>query len=140
MKRTPVAAVLVPLLLLLSACSGQRPTMPEFIDVARQVLRFAEVAGFETRDVESLREHYALTLRRWVRRLEGRHVEAARVAGEHAYRVWRLYMAGSARAFAMGRIGIIQALFSKSGEDGLSNLPLTRKDLYRPGIPALKPY
>jgi cyclopropane fatty-acyl-phospholipid synthase-like methyltransferase len=37
------------------------------------VLRFAEAAGFETRDVESLREHYALTLRRWVRRLEGRH-------------------------------------------------------------------
>jgi cyclopropane-fatty-acyl-phospholipid synthase len=47
--------------------------------------------------------------------------------------VWRLYMAGSARAFAIGRIGIIQALFSKIGEDGLSNLPLTRKDLYRPG-------
>jgi cyclopropane-fatty-acyl-phospholipid synthase len=97
------------------------------------VLCFAEAAGFETRDVESLREHYALTLRRWVRRLEARHEEAAQIAGELAYRVWRLYMAGSARAFAMGRIGIIQALFSKLGEDGLSNLPLTRKDLYPPG-------
>ena len=69
--------------------------------------------AFETRDVESLREHYALTLRRWVRRLERRHEEAAQVAGEHAYRVWRLYMAGSARAFAMGRIGIVQALFGR---------------------------
>jgi cyclopropane-fatty-acyl-phospholipid synthase len=97
-----------------------------------EVLRFAEAAGFETRDVESLREHYALTLRRWVRRLEGRHEEAAQVAGEQAYRAWRLYMAGCARAFAMGRIGIVQALFSKSGEDGLSTLPLTRKDLYAP--------
>jgi hypothetical protein len=42
-------------------------------------------------------------------------------------------MAGSARAFAMGRIGIVQALFSKSGEDGLSTLLLTRKDLYARG-------
>jgi cyclopropane-fatty-acyl-phospholipid synthase len=98
-----------------------------------EVLRFAEAAGFETRDVESLREHYALTLRRWVRRLEARDEEAAQIAGEQAYRVWRLYMAASARAFAVGRIGIIQALFSKIGEDGLSNLPLARKDLYRPG-------
>jgi hypothetical protein len=42
-------------------------------------------------------------------------------------------MAGSARAFAMGRIGIVQALFSKTDEDGLSTVPLTRKDLYCPG-------
>ena len=28
------------------------------------------MSGFEVRDVESLREHYALTLRHWVRRLE----------------------------------------------------------------------
>jgi cyclopropane-fatty-acyl-phospholipid synthase len=97
-----------------------------------EVLRFAEAAGFETRDVESLREHYALTLRHGVRRLEERHEEAARIAGEQTYRVWRLYMAGSARAFATGRIGVIQALFSKSGESGHSNLPLTRKDLYLP--------
>jgi len=98
------------------------------------VLRFAEAAGFETRDLESLREHYALTLRRWVRRLEAHQEQAAQIADEQAYRVWRLYMAGSARAFAIGRIGIIQALFNKIGEDGLSNLPLTRKDFYRPGM------
>ena len=36
-------------------------------------LRAAEGAGFEVRDVESLREHYALTLRHWVRRLEAHH-------------------------------------------------------------------
>jgi cyclopropane-fatty-acyl-phospholipid synthase len=96
------------------------------------VLRFAEAVGFETRDVESLREHYALTLRRWVGRLEERHQEAARIAGEQTYRVWRLYMSGSARAFATGRIGIIQTLFSKNDEGGLTNLPRTRKDLYLP--------
>ena len=94
------------------------------------VLRFAEAAGFETRDLESLREHYALTLRRWVGRLEDHHDEATRIAGEMTYRVWRLYMSGSARAFAKGRIGVIQTLFSKNDGDGLSRLPLTRKDLY----------
>jgi cyclopropane-fatty-acyl-phospholipid synthase len=96
------------------------------------VLRLAEAAGFETRDVESLREHYALTLRRWVGRLEEHHDEAARIAGETTYKVWRLYMSGSARAFATGRIGVIQTLFSKNDGAGRSKLPLTRNDVYQP--------
>lgn len=40
MKRFAFAAGLLPLLL--AACSGERPTTPEFLDIARQVLRFAE--------------------------------------------------------------------------------------------------
>src|SRR5512145_491133 len=59
-------------------------------------LAAAEAAGFEVRDVESLREHYALTLRHWVRRLEEHHAEALRHVDEPTYRVWRLYMSGSA--------------------------------------------
>jgi len=111
----------------------QRHVFPDGELVApAEVLRFAEAAGFETRDVESLREHYALTLRRWVQRLEARHEEAARLAGEQAYRVWRLYMAASARSFATGRIGIVQALFCRTNDTGLCDLPLTREDLYRP--------
>jgi cyclopropane-fatty-acyl-phospholipid synthase len=98
------------------------------------VLRLAEAAGVETRDLESLREHYALTLRRWVGRLEEHHDEAVRIAGEMTYRVWRLYMSGSARAFATGRIGVIQTLFSRNDGAGRSRLPLTRKDLYLPKI------
>ena len=105
-----------------------------------EVLRFAEAAGFETRDVESLREHYAITLRRWVTRLEEHHEAATRLTGEHIYRVWRLYMSGSARAFATARIGIIQALFSRNDKAGLSKLPRTRKDLYlpKPGVNAVQ--
>ncbi|MGB3683956.1 MAG: cyclopropane-fatty-acyl-phospholipid synthase family protein [Rubrobacteraceae bacterium] len=96
-----------------------------------EVLRYAEAAGFETRDLESLREHYALTVRHWVRRLESRHEEAARLAGEQTYRVWRLYMAACARAFAKGRIGVVQTLFSKADKNGVCQLPATRADLYR---------
>lgn len=90
----------------------------------------AEQAGFETRDLESLREHYARTLRLWLRRLEAHHDEAARLVGEEQYRIWRLYMSGSALGFTRGRIGIVQALFSKRDSQGASGLPLTREDIY----------
>src|SRR5262249_41016791 len=90
-----------------------------------------EAAGFEVRDGENLREHYALTLRQWVRRLGGRHAEAEAVAGEETYRIYRLYMAASAHSFAAGKVSLIQMLFSKPGPDGASGLPLTRADLYR---------
>jgi cyclopropane-fatty-acyl-phospholipid synthase len=64
------------------------------------VTQFAEAAGFETRDLESLREHCVLTLRHCVQRLEAHHDEAAALVGETTYRVWRLSMAGCAHAFA----------------------------------------
>jgi cyclopropane-fatty-acyl-phospholipid synthase len=93
-------------------------------------LRVAEDCGFELRDLESLREHYARTLRRWRLRLESHCREAVAAANETAYRIWRLYMAGSAHGFASGRVNIYQALFSKT-EQGNSGLPLTREDWYR---------
>lgn len=99
-----------------------------------EVLRFSEGAGFETRDLESLREHYALTLRHWVRRLEDHREEALRLADERTYRIWRLYMSASARAFATGRIGVVQTLFGKMDENGVCRLPLTREDLYREAV------
>lgn len=95
-----------------------------------EVIASAEAVGFETRDVESLREHYARTLRHWVHRLEDRHDDAVRLVGEPTYRVWRLYMAASARGFATGRTGIIQTLLAKPEPGGRSNLPLSRADLY----------
>jgi cyclopropane-fatty-acyl-phospholipid synthase len=91
----------------------------------------AEDVGFEARDVESLREHYALTLRRWVRRLEAAEAQATRLVGPQTYRVWRLYMAASAHAFASHRIGIAQTLFAKPDSYGQVMIPLTRRDLYR---------
>ncbi|WIG60685.1 MAG: Cyclopropane-fatty-acyl-phospholipid synthase [Ktedonobacterales bacterium] len=95
-----------------------------------EALRYAEMVGFETRDVENLREHYTLTLRQWVRRLEAHREEAVRIAGERTYRVWRLYMAGAAQSFATGGNSLIQALFTKLHGDGTIELPPTRADLY----------
>lgn len=89
-----------------------------------------ERAGLELRDVESLREHYATTLRRWVSRMEAGRDRAITEVGERTYRMWRLYMAASARLFETGRIGIIQALWGKADADGRLPLPRTRADLY----------
>jgi cyclopropane-fatty-acyl-phospholipid synthase len=93
-------------------------------------LRVAEGVGFEVRDVESLREHYAITLRHWVRRLEKAHARALEFVDEPTYRVWRLFMSGSAYGFSTGRLNVYQALLVKPGLDGRSGLPLTRDDLY----------
>jgi cyclopropane-fatty-acyl-phospholipid synthase len=95
-------------------------------------LSAAERAGFEVRDVESLREHYALTLRHWVRRLEARRAEALQFVDEATYRVWRLFMSGSAHGFSTGRLNVYQSLLSKPAENGQSGLPLTRTDWYHP--------
>jgi cyclopropane-fatty-acyl-phospholipid synthase len=93
------------------------------------VLQAAEMSGFEVRDVESLREHYPLTLRHWVRQLEGHADEARKLMSDTAYRIWRLYMAVSARGFETGRITLYQALLAKP-DRGHSGLPLTRADWY----------
>ncbi|MFF3512103.1 class I SAM-dependent methyltransferase [Streptomyces sp. NPDC002573] len=83
-----------------------------------------ERAGFEVRDVESLREHYALTLRAWVGGLEAQWGRAQSLAGPGRARVWRLYMAASALAFERNRIGVNQVLAVRTPESGASGLPL----------------
>ncbi|PKW09494.1 cyclopropane-fatty-acyl-phospholipid synthase [Streptomyces sp. 1222.5] len=83
-----------------------------------------ERAGFEVRDVESLREHYARTLRHWVARLEADWGRAVRLSGPGRARVWRLYMAACALAFERNRIGVNQVLAVRPPESGASGLPL----------------
>jgi cyclopropane-fatty-acyl-phospholipid synthase len=94
------------------------------------MLSAAEFAHFEIRDVENLREHYALTLRHWLRRLEAHHNDALRFVDEATYRVWRLYLAGSAHGFRRGHLAVYQTLLAKLDPSGQNNLPLTRDDWY----------
>jgi cyclopropane-fatty-acyl-phospholipid synthase len=92
-------------------------------------LRAGELSGFELRDVESLREHYALTLHHWIQRLEAHREEACHITDDATYRIWRLQMAGSAHGFRSGRLNVYQTLFAKPVR-GHSGLPLTRSDWY----------
>lgn len=95
-----------------------------------RTLTAAERAGLEVRDVESLREHYARTLRHWVERLETRWAEALEAVGEPTARAWRFYMGASAHLFASGFVGIAQSLLARPAPDGTVTLPPTRNDLY----------
>ncbi len=93
-------------------------------------LQRAEEEGWEVRDVESLRQHYVLTLRAWVANLEANREAALQVVDEAAFRVWRLYMASSAYGFATNRISVFQTLLAKPHDDGSLALPLRRQDWY----------
>ncbi|WP_028810811.1 SAM-dependent methyltransferase [Streptomyces flavidovirens] len=83
-----------------------------------------EEAGFEVRDVESIREHYALTLRQWVANLEANWPQAVRATSRGRARVWQLYMAASALSFEHNKIGVNQVLAVRPGEGGASGMPL----------------
>lgn len=109
---------------------SQRYVFPDGeLSPVSEVNAVAEAAGFEVRDVENLREHYALTLRHWVNRLEARRDQATEVVGEVTYRTWRLFMSASVQGFESGRINVNQTLLSKP-LNGKVDLPFSRADLY----------
>src|SRR3546814_13915133 len=89
----------------------------ELIDVGEVVLAM-ERAGFEVRDVEGLREHYARTLRAWVANLEGQWDRAVQLVGEGRARVWHLYLAGPPLRFEAGGIGPHPVLGRPPGPPG----------------------
>lgn len=99
------------------------------LDTVSNIQHRMEDASFEIFDVEDLRPHYAITLRHWVNRLDAQSEKAIRLVGERTYRVWRIYMTGSALQFEQGAISIYQILAERK-HNGLPNLPLTRRDLY----------
>jgi cyclopropane-fatty-acyl-phospholipid synthase len=92
------------------------------------VVTAMERAGFEIRDLEALREHYALTLRVWVTSLQEHWDEALRLVTPGRARVWLLYMIGSALSFESNRIGVNQVLAVRPAEEGASGLPRTREE------------
>jgi cyclopropane-fatty-acyl-phospholipid synthase len=96
----------------------------ELLDVGDVVLAM-EQAGFECRDVESLREHYAKTLRAWVANLEANWDAAVKEVGLARARIWRLYMAASVTGFEDGGISVHQVL-GVVPDGGRSNMPPTR--------------
>jgi cyclopropane-fatty-acyl-phospholipid synthase len=89
-----------------------------------------ERAGLEVRDVEGLREHYALTCRAWVANLEASWEDAVRLVSPGRARVWRLYLAGAAVAFERRRVGVDQVLATRTttGLTDVGSWPLRRPD------------
>ena len=119
--------------------ASKPPTAPTFISryvfpdgelhPVADLMMSMQTAGLEVRDVESLREHYPITLRRWVSNLLDRRSEAERLVGAERVRTWHLYMLASANAFDNAELGLYQVLGAR--HDGPHGLPLTRADLLR---------
>ncbi|MBE7523090.1 MAG: class I SAM-dependent methyltransferase [Burkholderiales bacterium] len=95
-----------------------------------RVIEGMAAAGLEAVDAEALREHYARTLWHWTDRLEANSDAARREAGEERFRVWRVYLAGSAHAFDRGWLSLWQILAGKPLADGRLPHPGTRRYMY----------
>jgi len=102
----------------------------ELTHVAR-VMEGVAREGLEAVDAEALREHYGKTLWHWVDRLEANAAAARHEVGEEKYRIWRIYLAGSAHAFDRGWLSLWQILAGKPLSNGRLPHPWTRDDLYR---------
>jgi cyclopropane-fatty-acyl-phospholipid synthase len=98
---------------------------------ASEVLRTVAASGLECLDAENLRPHYARTLWHWVGRLDGHADTARRLIGEHRYRIWRIYMAGSAHAFERGWLELWQVLAGKGVDGTQPGYPFSRDYMYR---------
>ncbi|HET8542299.1 MAG TPA: cyclopropane-fatty-acyl-phospholipid synthase family protein [Anaeromyxobacter sp.] len=101
-----------------------------------EVVTAAERTGFEVRDLESLREHYAETLAHWLARLEARWEDAVAIAGERRARLYRLYLAASAVGFRLGRTNVYQLLLARRTASGRAEgVPRSRAEWYRTAGP-----
>ena len=94
-------------------------------------MRIMSKTGFEIVDVESLRRHYAKTLTHWAHRLEAGAERARELAGEKRFRIWRVYLAGSAYGFRENWMNIYQILACKLGGPAMNPFPMTRDWMYK---------
>ena len=96
-----------------------------------EVMRAAAGSQLECLDAENLRPHYGQTLWHWVSRLEAQANEARSLIGEQKYRIWRIYMAGSAYAFDHGWMELWQVLAGKAVNGVQKAYPFQRTYQYR---------
>ena len=101
----------------------------ELTHVSKVIAEMSE-QGLESWDVESLRPHYARTLWQWVEGLETHRDAATAMVGEKTYRIWRIYMAGSAHAFERGWMSVYQVLAGRPLSDGRLGTASTRDYIY----------
>jgi cyclopropane-fatty-acyl-phospholipid synthase len=94
----------------------------ELLEVGK-IVSAVQAAGLEVRHVESLREHYATTLRRWVDNLQANWDDAVAEVGPARARIWRLYMAATSVGFESGATSIHQVLAVKPLPGGVSRFP-----------------
>ncbi len=101
----------------------------ELVHISR-VIDDMSSQGLECRDIESLRPHYARTLWHWVERLEANREAVLATVDEKVFRIWHVYMAGSAHGFERGWMSVYQVLAGRRFADGALAFPSTRDYIY----------
>jgi cyclopropane-fatty-acyl-phospholipid synthase len=94
-----------------------------------QALKAMQEGGLETFDVENLRRHYAKTLHIWSENFEAHAPQIREMVEDKTFRIWRLYLAGCAYAFAHDDIAIYQIVGRKAGRLA-DTLPWSRRYMY----------
>ena len=93
-----------------------------YIPALSETLAASEKSRLIVTDVETLRLHYALTLRQWYANTLAHEAEIVAMNGARFFRMWCFYLAGATAAFESGGMGNYQIQFARSRHA----LPLTR--------------
>lgn len=93
------------------------------------VVRSMQEGGLEVRDVENLRRHYAHTCALWTDNFENNAAYIRTLTDPKRFRIWHVYLAGCAYAFAHDRISLYQIVCGKAGGD-VAQLPWSRRYMY----------
>ncbi|MBQ5939322.1 MULTISPECIES: cyclopropane-fatty-acyl-phospholipid synthase family protein [unclassified Massilia] len=93
------------------------------------VIRAMQEGGLEVRDVENLRRHYARTCAIWTENFEGNAEAIRKLTDPRRFRIWHVYLAGCAYAFAHDRISLYQIVCGKAGGKP-GDIPWSRRYMY----------
>lgn len=93
------------------------------------VIRTMQEGGLEVRDVENLRRHYARTCAIWTENFENNAEQIKKLTDPKRFRIWHVYLAGCAYAFAHDWISLYQIVCGKAGHDP-AQMPWSRRYMY----------
>jgi cyclopropane-fatty-acyl-phospholipid synthase len=93
-----------------------------YIPALSETLAASEKVKLIASDVETLRLHYAMTLREWYKRVQANREAIITQYGERFYRMWIFYLAGATAAFESGGMCNYQIQFVRNRRA----LPITR--------------
>jgi len=93
-----------------------------YIPALSETLRASEKSRLIHTDIETLRLHYAKTLRAWYANCEANREAIVSMHDERFYRMWTFYLAGATAAFEWGGMVNYQIQFARDRRA----LPVTR--------------
>ncbi len=97
-----------------------------YIPALSEVIPTIERSGLWITDLEVLRLHYALTLRRWREAFLANRETLSATYDERFFRMWEFYLAASEMSFRFGGLMVFQAQLARK----VDTVPLTRDYIF----------